>query len=507
MTRTLLRIAAALLAPVLMLAACNSDEHSDDTDTGYAPPTDVAVTGFALKSNDRVLKDLDSVYFSIDLQKAVIFNADSLPKGTDVTKLVPEIKYSSHITSAIIEMTGGKVREGSVDYRRQPGDSIDFSGRVTLTLTTSSGNARSYELKVNVHNADPDSLCWGNTAQSKLPSRLANPRQQRTVQMSDKVACMLQEADGSYTLSLTSHPETAEWSRKTLSLPFSPRLRTLTAVSDRLYLLGTDGKLHSSADLGNTWTSHSETWTNIVGAYGGQLLGLRQDASGYTITSLSDAIPEFRLAGDLAGFPIEDYTNLYCYQSQWMQAPIAVIGGGVDREGKVSNRIYGFDGNSWVLLSEGQIPALRGATFIPYFSYLKTTGVWTFTEFSTLMLSGGISAEGEFNKDLYLSYNNGVNFTKGPQLMQMPSFIPGMWESDAVVASIPKSASLNVAAWNQMPEQKLPGWYRVATEVNGSTITWECPYIYLFGGADAEGHLYDTIWRGVINRLTFTPII
>ena len=48
---------------------------------------------------------------------------------------------------------------------------------------------------------------------------------------------------------------------------------------------------------------------------------------------------------------------------------------------------------------------------------------------------------------------------------------------------------------------------RIKYEVDGETITWECPYIYLFGGYDTDNRLYNTIWQGVLTKLTFAPVI
>lgn len=498
--------AILLIAPLVALTACNSKDDDEDADTLQTPVTDVAVNAFSLKSNVKVLTGLDSVYFSIDLKKGVIFNADSLPKGTDVTKLVPEIKFPQNITGASIEMTGGKVRTGVVDYRRTPGDSIDFSGKVVLTLTSSAGNSRSYDLKVNVHEMEPDSLCWGATAMSRLPSRMTSPRSQRTVQCGDKVVCLIEEADGSYTLSSTLHPENAAWDRKEVNLPFTPRTRTLTATSSALYILDDQGELYSSAD-GFSWTSVASGWSGILGAYGAELLGLREASGAYNIVSLSGNVPSTPIEGVMDSFPVEDYSNMYCYQSKWMQSPVAIILGGVTASGQVSDCVWGFDGNSWVVLSQGQIPALRGATIIPYVSYLRTGSIRDYDEFSTLLVAGGISAEGEFNTALYLSYNNGISFSKGTGLMQMPKYIPGMWEVDGIVSATSRQTEITSAAWEKMPASELQPWYRVQTSVEGSTVKWDCPYIYLFGGLDETGTLYNTVWRGVINRLTFTPII
>jgi hypothetical protein len=43
--------------------------------------------------------------------------------------------------------------------------------------------------------------------------------------------------------------------------------------------------------------------------------------------------------------------------------------------------------------------------------------------------------------------------------------------------------------------------------VTQAVTEWECPYIYLFGGEDTAGNTFNTIWRGVINRYTFKPIV
>ena len=48
---------------------------------------------------------------------------------------------------------------------------------------------------------------------------------------------------------------------------------------------------------------------------------------------------------------------------------------------------------------------------------------------------------------------------------------------------------------------------KINYDIDGYIINWDCPYIYLYGGLDAQGTLHNSVWRGVINRLTFVPII
>ena len=72
------------LAGLLSVASCNSDTIYDTDPIDFGG---VAVTGFSLQSDKAVLNNLDSVFFSIDLMDARIFNANPLPYGTDVSSL------------------------------------------------------------------------------------------------------------------------------------------------------------------------------------------------------------------------------------------------------------------------------------------------------------------------------------------------------------------------------------------------------------------------------------
>lgn len=116
-----------------MASACNS--KSDQPEEIVVTPSTTAVKAFTLKANSAVLSNLDSVFFSIDLDNGVIFNADSLPKGTNITKLIPVITFANSMSEVKIEMEGGSEKTGTVDYLESPNDTIDFSGKVTLNVT------------------------------------------------------------------------------------------------------------------------------------------------------------------------------------------------------------------------------------------------------------------------------------------------------------------------------------------------------------------------------------
>ncbi len=101
------------------LSSCNKKTETEEEI--YMPASTVAVTNFSLKSKKGTKVSLDSIFFSIDLNRGVIFNADSLPVGTDVTKLVPVISYTSSASSVTLIQTG-VADTGEIDDRTKPTD-------------------------------------------------------------------------------------------------------------------------------------------------------------------------------------------------------------------------------------------------------------------------------------------------------------------------------------------------------------------------------------------------
>lgn len=495
----------ALLASVaaMGIASCNKkdDEPKDETESIVYLPN-VAVTSFKLKSDKSVMAGLDSVFFSIDLEHGVIYNADSLPKGTPVNKLVTNITYSSYVKSASIIMEGGTTRNDTVDYIKHPGDSIDFTGNVKLVLATDKEEMmKTYTLKVNVHKQDPDSLVWDEVALSKLPSRMDAPRNQKTVDINGKAVALIEESDGSYTLSTSEDLFNNQWNKTEISLPFSPQVRSFAASSDALYLLDSTGKLYSSTD-GTGWNDTGEVWNKIIGGYLETAIGLQTTTEGlvyaqYPLKNLN-VIPVDR------HFPIDGHSNFAIHSNKWTSSPIGFFCGGILADGSLSDNVWAFDGTNWISLSQGGFPALKGASLIPYYAFRKTTAsALQPTEFKAWMVVGGEKADGSFNRNVYISYDSGVNWREGDAQLQLPDMIPAMTECDNIVVFTSKSTNLS-DSWKIMAKDSRQ---KVKWSVDGDILSWECPYIYLIGGYDNNRILFNTIWRGALNRLQGAPLI
>lgn len=492
----LLALIPAVATVIMVLASCNAKKE-DDPD--YSPESMVAVTSFTLQSNTSVMPHLDSVFFSIDLDNGVIFNADSLPVGTKTGALVPVISFPSSVSKAQIEMTGGSHRTGVTDYKKNPSDTIDFTGRVVLTLTAEDGTtARSYQIKVNVHKTDPDSLTWDKLAVSSLPSRLSAPRAQKSVTTDDGVATIIEESDGTFTFATSADLFSARWEKRQVTLPGGTLLKTLVCDGDLFYMLDNTGRLLRTSDF-DTWTEAANGWTSLIGAYGKNILGTRNTSDGRRFCSFNDSDGE--QTGERADrFPSEGMTNLTLSTGKWSPHPTAFICGGRMADGSLSKGTWGYDGKTWALLANDGIPATEGSSLVAYRYFKQTTTMWVQTEFPVWMLIGGKKSDGSYNRDIYISYDNCVTWQKGSTMVQFPDFIPETAWADCIVMDTPLSASLS-DAWTRKAIR------RIKYNTDGYEISWQCPYIYMIGGTGADGTLHNTIWRGVLARLTFAPLI
>lgn len=487
---------------LIAMTACNKDDNDiNNTASMYVPA--VAVTRFYLKADSKVMNNLDSVFFSIDLENGVIFNADSLPKGTKISTLIPMITYSSTVTDASIEMEGGSYRTGTTDYRKNPGDSIDFTGKVTLTLK-SEDVSRSYLLKVNVHKTDADSLTWGETAFSDLPSRMASPRRQKTLAAGDKTYSLIEESDGTFTFASCTDLFRYQWDKKAVTLPAGSDVRNLEYAGGCLYILDGNGALMKADPSDMQWSATGEIWTSIDGEYAGHILGI----------GLKDGVMthlHYPAASNIAVtpveecFPVKEHSAMQAISNSWSAQPTVFIFGGVTSDGTVTDAVWAFDGENWANINNGIVPALAGASVVPYYSYRQTSTSWIQNEYEVWLLFGGRQANGELNRTLYVSYDNGVNWKKADTSLQLPDIIPGMQQADCLVSSIAMQSNLS-DAWTVLKAPKRV-MTRLPYEIDGYEISWKCPYLFIFGGENKAGSLDSRVWRGVLERMRFTPLI
>ena len=494
-----------ILAGVFFAAvSCNSKSEDDEGEI-VVTASIVAIKKFYLQANDSVLRHLDSVAFSIDLNTGVIFNADSLPKGTDVSRVIPSITFANNMTKAELKFLKDNKEEVTVDYLADPNDSIDFTHPVVLDVTAADGvSSFTYHIKVNVHSQIPDTLMWAKLATSSLPSRYIEPEAQKTIRRNDNVYTLVEEFNGDYTLAVCSDLNKGEWDKNPFTGVDNPVISSFCATPNAFWLLSETGSLLTSEN-GENWTDTGQQWINIIGGYDNNILGIKLSDGKlvHTVFPNAEGLDDTPMADD---FPISDFSSLGVVNTSWYPDPFALLVGGITQDGSFSSSVWGYDGQSWAIINDTSLPKLESPMMARYVVYRDTPYIFTKRELDIWLLFGGTSPEGEMNRTVYMTYDNGVSWIPAPDMMQLPESWPSLAGADVIVAGYELSADL-AEAWTPDSSTKSEAATRTSYTIDGYEISWICPYIYVFGGYNDNHVLSTDIWRGVISRLEFTPLI
>ena len=486
---------AVLFSSMLTLVSCK-DDKKDDSSSVYTYSTSTQttlLTGFALQADANVLADLDSVHFTVDYDNGLIYNADSLPVGTDISALKVTVEFLNTVKSAVFSITGATVQaDTTITYTTSMSKSLDFTGKTLLTVTSADETeVKQYDVKVLVHQVEPDSLAWPASWRRDLPGSDGNAIAQKTVKQGDLYR-MLAYNGTTCTLLTASAPNQGTWEKQSVELPFTPDVASLVASDEALYMLATDGVLYCSTD-GTEWNSCGVTWHNVLGVYDGCVLGITSGSDGYYHDEFprSDGFVSSRVEN---GFPVAHASNMVVTGNKWTVSQQAIIVGGIDSNGNVLNSAWGYDGNTWGKIDNSHttaLPALTDATLFSYYTYKSLSGVRRYGRQQTWYLMGGRLANGSLNGEIYLSSTQGITWSVGSSNISQPSYIPKFYGAQAFV----NNETLTANGPSYAPRR-----------VSSFDGTWECPFIYLFGGYNDQGALLPNVWRGVYIRMTNYPV-
>ena len=506
----MLRKVAIFIISGIAMVGMMSCNHASNTITIPEASSEVLVTSFSLKANDSILSSLDSVYFSIDLNNARIFNADSLPKGTNISRLGVNISVGYVSKTQLLYKTIYN-NDTVIEYDEENTQYVNFAdGPVTLRLTAVNGiDKRDYSIQVNVHTLVSDSLMWMPGARRDLPTSLETPTAQKTVKTTSKFVCMTSK-DGKFAVATAETPS-GEWSMQDVELSFNPDLDELTALDEKLYILSDAGDLYESSDYGVTWTDCSIVWHHILGAYEDTLLGVSTDGTIYNNVTY----PETTTIPIANRFPVKGNSQFVIYTSEWTTQAQAIMIGGRDASGKKLYDTWAYDGKSWANLTKTHPEAADGMILLPYFTCKTSSTNWKVTKESVLLCMGGQMSNGKNNETVYVSRDLGFNWHQADSLMQLPDFIAPVNMAQAFVEDVEytlasaKSRSTN--EWTPYPTRMTPRWWvNPLTTINSRAVaaitSWDVPTIYMFGGYDNDGNLVNSVWSSAITTLMFKPI-
>lgn len=482
-----------MLSLMSTLVSCNKDKDDDDSIYSYSESEQTTlITGFALQEDADVLADLDSVHFTVDYDNGLIYNADSLPVGTDITALKVTVDFMNTVSSAVFNITDATVQaDTTINYTSSMTQSLDFTGKTVLTVTSADeSQVKDYQIKILVHDVNPDTLIWSKSWRRDLPGYRSSAIGHKAVKQGDIYRILNYNGYESF-LFTASAPDQGTWDKQQVMLPFVPQVQSLSATDDALYLLDADGVLYTSPD-GLEWSSCGVTWHSIIGTYGDRALGIVHGDGGY----YHDEYPHsdgFVASAVEDGFPVSHSSGVIVTDNKWTIAQQAIIVGGLDSDGNVLSDVWGFDGEHWGKINNihsNELPALTDATLFAYYTYKSLSGVRRYGRQATWYIMGGKLADGTLNGNIYLSDTQGITWYKGGATLSQPSFMPKFYGAQAFVQF----------------ETMTPGASYVPRRVASLSPTWDCPFIYLFGGFNDQGELLPYVWRGVYNRMTNVPV-
>ena len=488
--------------------SCNSEENEPI----YTSYSNTMVRSFSLAADIHVLPNLAYRYFTIDLVGGEIFNPDSLPYGTDISALVPVIKFSS---PSSVEITVADKSDGSVlktiDYLKNEKDSIDFNNDVRMRVVAADGvTTQNYRIEVRVHRVQADSLLWTSLGRRSLPTALPAPTAQKTVQFKGRIYCFTADAQ-TYNVAVAEAPA-SEWSIET----FSPAggamtLSSVTASADTLFALcgsaddAGNMQLAASTD-GVAWTLLPDAlFSSLVGMWNNTLTGVVNIDGAYLHASYGEGAYAVGDAVD-AAFPVSGYSSTVAYADTLYGASQIYFFGGRLADGTYSSRIWAYDGDRWAAITDvgysggagAAVSPREGAMFFSYFQDDYDAATDLFFRKVYYYIVGGRDDTQVYN-DLYYTNTIGGYWERAAQ--GSPLSLSDKWFEPRAFASVcicEESGDEPMAsAWQQY---SAPDYIR-ALRSSGEPV----PYIYLFGGYDSRKSLIEDVYRGVIRRFTFRP--
>ena len=504
-----------VLAFIILLSACGKLEE----DGIYYSKQNTMVCAFSLQQDTSVLSNLDSIFFTIDLDRSVIYNADSLPKGTNISAIAIRATFMNPANVYVnYEDEYGAVRTFS--YLATSQATIDFrkseEGKVNMQVIAADGKtSQTYTLKVNVHKVVADSLYWRKIETSSISSQLNNIASAKCISTNQGYYMFAQEESGDLNVCRTT--DFNAWEQKSgIAMP-EMDWRTLTSDGSVLYVISKDEKLYSCSDLENIEFTESTllqdyTPVSLVGVYENSLLAVvkHEGEFNHAIINLASGVTSLTTMPE--EFPIKGFSQPITFTSKWTQDQL-VVACGEKHDGTLTNAVWGFDGRNWAILnnavSGGSLITPRtGVVMFTYYTYEYNSEIDLHSKVLTYFIIGGWDGT-QMTNDLYYTTNLGGKWKKAGATspMALPAEISPRMGADVFVLDEPVST--------QSYKQGLI--WRDIELLNTKNITklmslkaeevQSAPYVYMVGGSSSlQYNFINEVWKGVIWRLTFPPI-
>ncbi len=358
----------------------------DSNKNDYEYSSDATIRGFAL---DSIYKDTYYT-FTIDQINGKIYNEDSIPVHADT--IISKIRVTTITTNGIV--TAG-------DSLFNMNDSIDLTEPLILEIRALDGvHKKEYEIRVNRHTQDPDSLVWSDGPVSRSFSNGTVTGEQKAVTLNG--AILVYPFPGVCYVSSGLSADIS-WNRQsTQGLPADADIHSIMLYRDKLYAAA-DGDAYTSSD-GLNWEKSALLSGQVVtflAPFREGLSGIITNAEGERIFSVTDAEGEYWLEDNGKVVPTDfPLTQISYAASETSNKIERIFLTGTSPKPSVKTVLWqSYDGYDWASLdgaSDDYVPYMEHPTILYYDDdfYVFGDGFTTFYKSST-----GVNweeAEGKF---------------------------------------------------------------------------------------------------------------
>ncbi len=326
---------------VVTLVSCNDNSTTYVTEDASA---NAQIYSFKLSATLANVSSLDSANFpilkttrfSIDQFRRLIYNSDSLPYKTRLTKFMATLTYENPYKIEILYPNDSVVAWSSTD-------SIDFSLYPKIKVTPANGDATdawTYTVDIRIHKVDPDSLAWTNvTGSFQLPSAI---KQQKTLLVGSVFHTFSIDSDGKfylYTINKTATSPSSWAKQSTTVIPATVKLESITYLNGAFYAVDANEIAYSSTD-GAAWQVCTSNVRNILGVLPGKvaendsLLVVTKQAAKYVFAKTTDML-SLKIVENISyntssnevpsGFPSIGFTSVTNYDRNNLNKNILLV--------------------------------------------------------------------------------------------------------------------------------------------------------------------------------------
>ncbi len=359
--------ALALVSPLFV--ACDDDENDTNESKNLSDPR---IRTMVIDATSKIV---------VNDVEAIIFNYDSLDKGTNLTSCHPY--FYGYISQPTIQYK----KDGNwIEFKN--GSALDLSNKVEILCTSQDNSAqKTYTIDLRVHNYDVSAFTWEEYATIGITSRIAS---QKSFTYNEKKLWFCTDENG--TSSLFFSTDLKDWTKKDLNIA-DANWTSSAILGDSIFVQKDDSTLYA-ANLGDLTFSEFPTSAQIgkiLFTIGDNLWAIGDNGNGRSLLSKKEG--EFQAQSTLpTEFPTENITTFTSPSGYTSLGYLFATQNGYGTIWSIDSK-----GNARVLQQpDGTIP------------FLKNPNVFQYSEM--LGIVGGENEDGTYSSLCFSSNNGGAKW-------------------------------------------------------------------------------------------------